>query len=155
MKTTARITSKTSLPWTIARTIVLEDGTELEAVCITAEDRDFAHGGDWFADLSGVRFAGLTDDQRDEAMDAASDILSGVDYRLSNGGVVFGDEAEDGDHEARFESDLEDYAAAMVELRHLDANGAATIDDGSLDDLTLAEQTEAVRAAVAAIKAAR
>lgn len=79
------IDSSTPFPWSIFRTIELEDGTVVERLKIVAEDKHYAVGGDWYVDLTGRN---LDDDQRDEAMDMGSDILSEVAFELSEGRSV-------------------------------------------------------------------
>ena len=79
------IDSSTPFPWSIFRTIELEDGTVVKGLMIVAENADFAEGGDWFIDDKGTK---LTDDQSAEALDMASDILSEVAFELSEGRSV-------------------------------------------------------------------
>jgi len=79
------ITTSTPFPWAVTRSFVLEDGTEVDDVRIVAEDKHFAVGGDWYLDLAEPRFADLDDDQQDEAMDMASDILDAIAFDLRAG----------------------------------------------------------------------
>ena len=79
------ITTTTPFPWAVTRSFVLEDGTEVDDVRIVAEDAQYATGGDWYIDLADPRFADLDDDQQDEAMDMASDILDAIAADLRAG----------------------------------------------------------------------
>jgi hypothetical protein len=151
------ITRTTPAPWSITRTLTLDDGTELEAVRIEAETVEH-YGqetavGDWTCHLDDALFPGLTQEQLDEACDIASDILAAVSYRLSNGGTVLADEAADSDHEARWDAEQAAVDAALDDLRRLDRNGAAMATDGTLDGYTAAEKLEIIREAIATIKA--
>lgn len=83
------ITSETPFPWAIHRDITLDDGTTLKQVRIVAEAEDYYCGGDWYADLNATHaLRNLSDEQRDEAMTAAADILDDVAYQLENGDEV-------------------------------------------------------------------
>lgn len=157
MKTPSPITRQTPAPWIITRTLTLDDGKILEAVRIEAETLEH-YGqemsvGDWTCHLDDSLFPGLTQDELDEACDIASDILSAAAYRLSNGGTVLADEAEDADHEARWEAEQAAVENALADLRRLDRNGAALATDGSLDGFTAAEQLAIIREAILSIKA--
>lgn len=148
------ITRETATPWSITRDLLTSEGV-IEAVTITATRMDFfgqeCEVAEWHADLT--RFNGMTADLLDEAVDAASDIMSAVTYRLSNGGTVLADGADDSDHEARWEAEQAAVDAAIDDLRRLDRNGAAMATDGSLDGYTAAEKLEIIREAIATIKA--
>lgn len=151
------ITRDTLAPWSITRTLTLDDGTELASVRIEAETVEHfgqeTAVGDWTCHLDDALFPGLTQEQLDEACDIASDILAAVSYRLSNGGTVFADEAADSDHEARWEAVERSLDAALDDLRRLDRNGHAALTDGSLEGFTTEERLEIVREAIATIKA--
>jgi hypothetical protein len=79
------INKNTPFPWTITRSFHLEDGTLIDDVEICAEDAEYATGGDWYINLGEPRFADLDEDQTDEAMDIASDLLSAVAEALEAG----------------------------------------------------------------------
>jgi hypothetical protein len=148
------ITSETATPWSITRDLLTSEGV-IEAVTITASRVDYfgqeCEVAEWHADLT--RFNGLTSDLLDEAVDAASDIMAAASYRLSNGGTLLADGADDADHEARWEAEQASVDAALDDLRRLDRNGAAGLTDGTLDGYTAAEKLEIIREAIATIKA--
>jgi GAF domain-containing protein len=154
MKTPSIITRETPTPWEVRRNLTLSNGDTIEDVRIVATTVD--HFGqecevtEWFADLN--RFNGLTEDLVDEAVDAASDVMSAITYRLSNGGSVFSDEAEDGDHEARWEAEQAAVENALSDLARLDRNGAENARD-EFAGLTAAEQVDMIREAIRSIKA--